>query len=894
MAVPDAAVSFLLDNLSQVLVYNVSLVANVKENILKLQQELLTLKGLMKDFSKYNHDSEFLKQTVNEIRGILGEAEDAVDAYLLQAAVQKSRNWASKAFHQITDYPIVLRDVGKQIEEVGLKVKRINEEKVKNGFEVLQYQAIVKLNQSGSSEAPKVEEDHVIGFDGPAEDVEKLLTQGPEKLEVISIVGMLGLGKTTLAKKVYKDPDVDYEYMIRAFVYVSQDYDKREVLLKILASFTQMTEEVSKMDVEQLEKYLYKQLEGKQYLIVLDDVWDPKDWDRFKDVFPNNNKRCRVLITTRYDRVAEHANRNTDSIYRLKFLELGECRELLRWRVFQKNDCAEELQEFEIEIARKCDGLPLAVVVIAGIIVNHRDRVDWWKDVANSVKDYIARDTTQTTKVIELMYNRLPNHLKPCFLYLGVFREDFEIPVWKLVRLWISEGLIQQEGNFNLEDMAEVYLEELVYRNLVMVGTRRANDRIKTCRMHDTLREFCKKEAAEENLFQEIRKDNWSTFTSGAPILDQYRRMCINNVNILDYISGTPSGKCIRSFLTFVKEETPVEPKLVSSIPKTFKLLRVLEIQSLIFTRFPVDLCNLVLLKYIAISSNFSSLPSSLSTLWNLQTLIVNTTCRTLDIKADLWKMPHFRHLHTNAATILPSPSPKSQKNKEDSSTKSMQTLCTISPGSCKKEVFERAPNLRKLGICGMLTKLFEVNGESSLLPHLRKLESLQNLKLLNDDISNKLYSLPSKSSFPPSLTKLTLLNTLLEWKEMRTLGELESLEVLKLKEYAFQGKLWQTEKGGFRRLKHLYIGHTDLVVWEASVDHFPKLKSLELNGCDKLQAIPHGLADISTLEMVVLHCTNPQVASSARRLQVLRLEQAKKGTKVHKSFKVSVYPPEH
>ncbi|CAI9107958.1 OLC1v1007454C1 [Oldenlandia corymbosa var. corymbosa] len=314
-----------------------------------------------------------------------------------------------------------------------------------------------------------------------------------------------------------------------------------------------------------------------------------------------------------------------------------------------------------------------------------------------------------------------------------------------------------------------------------------------------------------------------------------------------------------------------LEPEHVSSIPKTFKLLKVLEIQSLIFTRFPVDLCNLVLLKYISISTNFPTLPSSLSALWNLQTLIVSTTCRTLDIKADLWKMPHFRHLHTKVATTL--------------------TLCTISTESCKKEIFDQTPNLRKLGICGRLTNLFEVNGESSLLPQLYELESLT---LLNDGKSCKLPRLPSKSSFPPWLRKLTLVNTLLDWKEMHRLGELKRLEVLKLKDDAFQGKLWQTEKGGFYSLKHLYIGQCDLVVWEASADDFPVLKSLHLNGCDKLQAIPHGLADISTLELVVLHCTNPQVASSARKLQILRLEQGKKGNKSPNSFKVSIYPPEH
>ncbi|KAL3510827.1 hypothetical protein ACH5RR_030228 [Cinchona calisaya] len=890
MSVPDAAVSFLLENIYQILNYNYRLIADVRGNIETLRLELETLNGLMKDFTKYNHDSVFLEGLVREIRSVVNQAEDAVDTYIVQASVQRARPWISRAFHTF-DYPAKLRDVGKQIEEVGKKIREINQDKARNGFEALQFQAIANLHRAAQpKEAPKVEEEHVVGFDGATETVSEFLTGGLQQLEVISIVGMLGLGKTTLAKKVVKDPNVDYEFMIKAFVYVSKEYEKREIFLSILRSFTQINDEVNRMVEDQLEQYLRNQLEGKQYLIVMDDVWEKSDWDRLKNAFPSNNKRCRVLITTRNDKVAEHASRIK---YTLDFLPLDKSRELLRWKVFDEDRCPEELQEYEIEIANKCAGLPLAIVVIAGILWNNKERIDWWNHVAYSVKDYFARDQEQTTKVIELMYKHLPNHLKPCFIYLGVFREDFEIPVWKLLRLWIAEGLIPQEGELNLEDIAEQNLDELVARNLVMVGKRKSNDRIKTCRIHDTLREFCKNEATEENLFQEIKKDRLAFFLSESLALDQYRRLCINNVNVLDYISSTPSGKCVRSFLTFAKEETTVEPKHVSAIPKTFKLLRVLEIQSLIFKRFPPDLCHLVLLKYVAISSDFAVLPQGMSAMFNMQTLIVNTTQRNLEIKSDIWKMPQLRHLHTNASTLLPCPENKNLRMEDALIGENLQTLSTISPESCKQEVFERTTKLKKLGIRGKLTKLFEINGKCSLFAYLRKLESLENLKLLNDDIASKLYSLPSEKSFPRQLTKLTLLNTLLEWKEMSTLGKLENLEVLKLKDNAFQGKLWQTEKGGFLRLKFLHIGRTDLVVWEASVDHFPKLKCLILKNCDKLQAFPHDLADISCLQMVVLHCTNPSVASSARRLQVLKLEQAQKGNKTS-AFKLSVYPPEH
>ncbi|CAI9105456.1 OLC1v1004384C2 [Oldenlandia corymbosa var. corymbosa] len=736
-----------------------------------------------------------------------------------------------------------------------------------------------------------VEEDHVIGFDAAAEQVEKLLIRGPEHLEVISIVGMLGLGKTTLSKMVYKVPYVDYEFPIRAFVHVSQDYDRKEVLLKILNSFSMIGDEVRNMGGGELETYLRHQLEGKQYLVVLDDVCEKSDWDKFKHVFPENNRRCRVLITTRNEEVARYANgTNPNCIYKLHFLTLEDSEELFRWKVFNQNSCHPALKYYERNIIEKCAGLPLAVVVVAGVLANHPKRIDWWRNVTSNFSSYMFRDATQIGKVMELMFKYLPTYLKPCFLYFGVFHEDVEIHVWKLVRLWTSEGFIQDAWS-ETEYMAEMYLEELVHRNLVMAGQWGSNGKLKTCRIRGLLGEFCKKKAAEENFFLEIKEDN-PLFLPRE--LDEYRRLCIKHTNMFDYIPGETSGKRVRSFLACPQKDMAMGSEVFSHIPNAFKLLRVLEIQSLVSPHFPRDICGLFLLKYVAIHFTANTIPPALSNLWNLQTLIVNTTSPTLEIKADIWTLPYFRHLHTNSSTNFPRPCARTQRKAESPQLpRNVRTLCTISPESCRKEVFDCTPKLKKLGIYGSLSKLLERHSESSLFGYLRKLESLENLKLLNTDETFKLYSLPPAKSFPQQLQRLTLLNTQLDWSQMSTLGELENLEVLKLKEFAFQGTVWNPEKGGFKRLKHLYIGRTDLREWEASADHFPQLKSLTLSGCDKLLSFPQGLAGVPSLQLVVLHYTNRNVASSARKVQVLKLEQSKKAGKSN-NFKLSVYPPGH
>ncbi|CDP16255.1 unnamed protein product [Coffea canephora] len=883
----EAAVSFVLENLKQILVYNSHLIADVRENVEKLCDQLKILNGFVKDYTEMNCSTEALKALRRELKSVVSEAEDVVDKYIVHASMQKARGKVEKVF-KIVDYGSKLRDLGKEIEQVSGRVKVILESQIVPRLEAAQIQDIAN-ERAKKKQAPIVEEDNVIGFDDATKAVMELLKAGSEDLEVISIVGMHGLGKTTLAKKVLHDPKIEYDFFARAFIYVSQQFERAEVFLNILGSIGQLTEEAKNMPEEKLAEHVREQLKTRMYLIVMDDVWKIEDWDKLKVAFPNNKKRSRVLITTRNTSVAIYANPAVEP-YHLDFLTFDASRELLRRKVFGENKCPEEVEQYELHIVKKCDGLPLSIVVIAGILIKHRQIVRWWSRVADSVNDYISRDEKHIKDVIILSYNHLPYHLKPCFLYLGVFREDFEIPVWKLLRLWIAEGFVPQQRDLNLEDIAEEYLEELVDRNLVMVGQRRSNGQIKTCHVHDTLLDFCKEEGKEENIFQEIKKDNLEIFFSKNPTLDDYRRLCIN-ANVMDYISKKPSGARVRSFLTSAKEETTLDAKHVPLIPRAFKLLRVLDAKSLRFTLFPPDLCQLVLLKYISISCKLDILPPAMSTLWSLQTLIVDTTARTLQIKSDIWKMPQLRHLHTNASTSLPCPT--TPKGKEEASVNAnLQTLSSISPKSCTKELFERAPKLKKLAICGRLAILIEANGQSRLFESLCTLQFLENLKLLNEDVSSPLNRLPQENNFPRKLTKLTLSKTFLPWNQMSVLGKLENLEVLKLKDNAFKGNRWRTESGGFQSLQFLHIGSTDLVIWDAAENHLPKLKCLVLKHCTELQGVPHSFADISTLQIIDLHCTNHSVAASAMKIYVLKLEQAQQKATKSNRFKLFVYPP--
>ncbi|KAL3644644.1 hypothetical protein CASFOL_009824 [Castilleja foliolosa] len=890
----DAAVEFLLENLKQLLLYNGNLIAGVKDEVESLYNDLSLFRAFLKD-STENHrrqQNEVLKELVKQIRNVVYEAEDAVDNFVAQAAVHKARKPLKKALH-IFDYPAKLR-MAKEIELIRGKVKDIYENN-KFGFGVMQ---IGDGSDKGTKEKkpPIVEEDNVVGFEDEAEKVIELLTQGPDQLEVISIVGMPGLGKTTLAKMIYRDPKTQFEFYTRAWVYISQEYSRKEVFLNILSTLTHLTDDIYKMNAESLAQELHKHLEKGKYLIVMDDVWTEETWNDLKTAFPKNSKGSRILITSRIRKVAKHANPTMEP-HNLRFLTSDESWRLLQRKALGDENCPEELVKDGKHIANECQGLPLAIVVIGGILLEKG--TDWWEKVAKSVDAFIAMDQQKrVNNFIALSYNHLPYHLKACFVYFGMFPEDFEIPVWKLIRLWVAEGFIQRSLDMSPEDIAEEYLEDLVNRNLVMVGRFRSNGKIKTCRVHDMLHEFCKKIAAEDNFFQEIKRFDQGSYMN-APDLERYRRLCIHS-RVLSYLSSKPVGPRVRSFLCFSSEETVLQAEHVSSIPVAFKLLRVLDARSVVLTRFPPDLAQLVHLKYVVLSSNFKILPSTISCLWNLQTLLVFTTSRMLDVRADVWKMIQLRHVKTNASMTLPGQQSKSRKTVKDeiNMVRSLQTLSMISPESCTEDVFGRTPNLKVLGVRGQLDKLLENKNENMLFDSLGKLSHLENLKLINDVFprapsEGKLTSLPQSYKFPPKLRKLTLSETLLDWNDMSTLGMLENLEILKLKDNAFEGECWQLSEGGFRALKVLHIGRSNLVYWEASANHFPRLRNLFIRHCSNLLSIPLGFADILSLQLIDLYCTTGSAAASAREIQETKKEMQGKESGRGVAFKLSIYPPD-
>ncbi|KAK4427719.1 putative disease resistance protein [Sesamum alatum] len=800
----EAAVTFLLENLQQLVTDQINLISGAETDLAELQNELDLMKSFLQDSASKRVKSELFKTLEKQIRDIVYTAEDTIDTCVSQAAAGS-----------------LLRKLNPNRLSLAKEVKSLRDEKVKPAFEEarMKFATLQIADESplkDTSDLRKVSlsaEKKIVGLDDEAEKIIKYLNEDSKELEVISIIGMPGLGKTTLAVKIYRDSNIQYEFPTVIWVYVSEEYNKKDIFLTILKKFTQ--QDMSRKSEEELAQLVKEYLTTGKFLIIMDDVWTVDAWDQIEAALPKSNRYGKILITSRYENVAWRANRERLP-HRLRFLNQDESWELLQLEVFGKEGvCPPELELTGKLIAEQCDGLPLAIVVIGGILVDKLSSIGdtkaEWKKVSDSVQTYISNDDKN---------RRMENIIS-------------------------LKGFIKEKSGKSLEVIAEENLKELVNRNLVMVDKMKPEGEVKTCHVHDMIREFCKREAAfkNQNLFEEIRMSKDGVFENISE-MQKFRRLCVHSY-VVDFFLKRPKGPKVRSFWCFSKADISLALEHIPFIMDTFSLLRVFDVNPIRFKKFPTKITQLIHLRYIALSGDdFKVLPEGVSKLWNLQTIVINTNSRTFEIKADILKMMQLRHLKTKAAIIL------TKQGKGEVGEK-LQTLTRLSPQCCTKQVFDRAPNLKTLGIRGQLLALLDNKSLANLL-HLKM------LKLVNDAFprvasENPLQGLPQPDRFPPNLRILTLSSTFLDWKHMYVLGMLNNLEVLKLKENAFMGNTWEVVAGGFNSLEFMYIARTDLQLWTLSGqgDHFPKLRCLVLKNCEKLHEVPTRLVEkLQTLDM--------------------------------------------
>ncbi|XP_070021592.1 putative late blight resistance protein homolog R1B-12 isoform X2 [Nicotiana sylvestris] len=357
----------------------------------------------------------------------------------------------------------------------------------------------------------------MVGFSEETEMLIEKLVTGHRQLDVISIFGMPGLGKTTLAKRLYDHEAISNRFYIRLWCCSSQSYDKRALLFELLGHICELDDITKEKSDDELAEKLYRYLKGKRYLIVVDDVWSSSAWDDIKRPFPDDDKRSRIILTTRLESIATYAIIDS-SPHHLRLFTEEESWMLMKEKVFKEdNYCPQELEDIGKQIAIKCGGLPLAIVLVAGLLAKNDKEVVHWQKVGESLKSKMQG----CMDIVESSYQHLPVHLQNCFLYFASFLEGKKVPVQKLIRLWIAENFVEASTiSKSLEMVAMDYLMDLLRSNLVMVAKINSSGELKAVHIHDLIHEFSLMKARIGNFLLRINDQlkcklrRWETLNS--------------------------------------------------------------------------------------------------------------------------------------------------------------------------------------------------------------------------------------------------------------------------------------------------------------------------------------------------------------------------------------------
>jgi len=877
----EAVVTLVIYELVQLLVHESKLLRGVHKQVVDIRDELESIQCFLKDTDKGGDLQDGVKTWVKQVREVAYHIEDVIDEYVLHMAQRLHQHSFLAFLHKIGRLLKKIKphhDIATKIQDIKISVHEIKERRERYCFS--------SSDQGSSSKATNVtwhdprvgslfiEEDEVVGIESMRDELISWLVGGVSKRSVISVVGMGGIGKTTLTKKVYENESVKGHFDCQVWITVSQSYNVSKILMSMTKQIYLAKEtapgQIDMTDEITLISQLRKCLQQKRYVVVFDDVWKTEFWEIVKHALPCNDRGSRIIITTRSDLIGVSCKESLyDQVHKLQPLSQDKAWELFCKKAFQtefQGGCPRELVALSMDIVRKCEGLPLAIVAIGGLLSTKEKVPLEWQKFNDSLSSELECNPhlTSITNILSLSYHDLPCYLKSCYLYFGIFPEDYSISGSRLLWLWVAEGFIKGKKGKALEEVAEEYLMELINRNLVQVSFGELDYEIhRKYKIHDLLHEIILSKAGELNLCQVLEAGD--TTSHG-------RSRCLSIHDVRENVFKTSEYSRVRSVFLFNISEIP--KSFIVKLFKKFKLLKVLDFEDAPIDCLPQEVGNLFHLKHLSLRrTKVKILPKSVGRLQNLQTLnVVETAIRELPI--EILRLYKLRHIlaHSHDFEIKSSfYSLRGVKIHEGvGCLNDLQTLVNIELNHHGGGVFEELGKLSQLRILGVSRMTAERGRDlCTSIQNLVHLKTLLVFSISEDEIID----LESISSPPPFLEHIYLRgrlkklpNWILELQNLDTLilffsslkegplscvQALPNLVTLSLN-HAYDGEQLHFEEGGFRKLKRLTLRELkELKMVEIDKGSLPSLEQLEIGPCPQMKELPSGIQHLERLKLI-------------------------------------------
>ncbi|XP_062007965.1 putative disease resistance protein RGA3 [Rosa rugosa] len=677
----EALISVVLEQLASItrqqVQQQVKLVVDVKKEVANLRDNFRAIKAVLKDAEERQVKEDSVKLWLDNIRDVSNEMEDVLDDWnteILKLQIEKQEKEDGNALDttkkkvclciptaffcsgQVTRF-ISRRDIAQKIKDLNERLAKIanmrqnfNFQYPKSGTELIERQ---KTTSFVDQTFGRVDEKELL--------VDMLLSESnPEGQSpiVIPIVGMGGIGKTTLSQLAYNDKRVQENFKDRIWVCVSDPFDELNIAKTILARLGGNVNSISS-DLDAFFECLQKSIEGKKFLLVLDDVWnqDYMKWANLKLHLQKGVVGSKIIVTTRKEEVATMMGA-PDNTINLKVLSDENCWSLFAGIAFtnRNQDECQILEPIGREIVKKCKGLPLVAKTLGGLMRCKKAKKEW-QDVLSSEIWELDTMEQQVFQPLLLSYYDLTPMIQRCLLYCVTFPKDLLIKKKVLIELWMSQGFLGSVENKKktIIDVGESYFDNLVMRSFFQNFKQDKFGDIKQCQMHNIVHDFLQYLTKNECLIVEVKGGE--------------KRIELPADNKLGHLTITfaPKGpfpvsldhcQRLRTITTFDCKITSLSRELILQL----KCVRTLNLSDNLIEEVPDEVGVLVHLRYLDLSDNWrlKKLPDSLCNLVNLQTLRVDECHGLKKLPEAMGKLTSLQHLHAKIGRWPPLKLPKS------------------------------------------------------------------------------------------------------------------------------------------------------------------------------------------------------------------------------------------
>ncbi|TYI48302.1 hypothetical protein E1A91_D13G238200v1 [Gossypium mustelinum] len=813
----------------------VRLVYNVKTDLKKLEDTMISIKDKLLDAERQQHHNENLRHCMWKLRDIFYDAEDVIDDFKCEALRKQDainhRNTNSSKVRFLasccTCLPLSfclkmshkIKDINGRLGELATEWNSFDLRQCSDNRHVFRRETISFVDSSD-----------VIGRDKDKENIISMLMKASEdrNVPVIPIVGIGGLGKTTLAQLVYNDDRVTSLFPLKIWICVSEEFDLSR-LLNLLIQSVNKGVKCDDLTLDALQARLRSLLNDKKFLLVLDDVWNENQakWVELRNLLRSidGSSQSKIIMTTRSLKVSSIMS--SICAYKLKGLSFEDCLALfIKWAF---NDGDEKrypnLIRIGEEIVDKCKGVPLAVRTLGSLLFQKTDESDW-----NYIKESeiwrLKQMENDILPVLKLSYNHLPSHLQRCLGLLSLYKKDEIYYSNKVIRLWMANGLLETpKQNQEWEDVGKQYLNELLSRCLI----QKEKDFCLyfTFKMHDLV----------HDLALDVSQKECKTVNSKTETVDEnVRHLLLCDEKLVEVPRVLKEMKKVQTVIIqdgSVKSKVILE-SVINLCVSNFKYLRALELRDSPLMVLPNSIGTLKHLRDLDLARclGISELPRSFYKLRSLQSLNLAGT-RLKQLPDGVQRLIELRHL----------------------------------------EITIKATHLKEIRAgCWTSLQYLELDwcNELECLPEgMQYLKSLRTLVLNNCD---SLVSLPRSLKFLTKLEHLEIVGCFQINLKMELEEEKDKDLQLSLKTFSLFGLHAFTDlprlllQGSSSTLQQLQIrGCPNLSVLPAWLPNLTSLQKLEIIKCENLSALPEGVDRLTNLsELAIDGC--PELSKRYRQ----------------------------